>query len=66
MARLSFAQKLKSLFGLYKSETDEFFDDLTDELVEGDLGAKTAFEVVSSLEKSCREESGQKGGKKSR
>ncbi|MBO4404533.1 MAG: signal recognition particle-docking protein FtsY [Treponema sp.] len=56
MAKLSFAQKLKSLFGLYKSETDEFFDDLTDALVEGDMGAKTAFEVVSSLEKSCREE----------
>lgn len=56
MAKLSFAQKLKSLLGLYKSESDEFFEDLTDALIEGDLGAKTAVEVVDELQEICREE----------
>ena len=54
MPKLSFAEKLKSLFG-GKTVGDEFFDDLTDALVEGDLGAKTAFQVTDDLQKICRE-----------
>ncbi len=54
MARLSFAEKLKSLFG-GKKQDGEFYDDLTDALVEGDIGAKFAFEITEELEKNCRE-----------
>ncbi|MBE6353564.1 signal recognition particle-docking protein FtsY [Treponema sp.] len=56
MSKLSFGQKLKSLFGLYKGAGDDFFEELTDALIEGDLGAKTAVEVVDALEKKCRSE----------
>lgn len=54
MSRLSFAERLKNLF---KSNTssDSFFEDLTDNLIEGDVGAKTAFEITEILEKRCKE-----------
>lgn len=54
MSRLSFAERLKNLF---KSDTtsDSFFEDLTDNLIEGDVGAKTAFEITEILEKRCKE-----------
>ncbi|MBR4463198.1 MAG: signal recognition particle-docking protein FtsY [Treponema sp.] len=54
MAKLSFAEKLKSLFG-GKTIDAEFFDDLTDALVEGDIGAKTAFQLTDDLQKICKE-----------
>ena len=54
MAKLSFAQKFKNLFSSKKID-DEFFDDLTDALVEGDMGAKLAYEITEELEKICRE-----------
>lgn len=54
MAKLSFAQKLKSLFGGKKIDT-AFFEDLTDALVEGDIGAKMAFEITGELEDICSE-----------
>lgn len=54
MAKLSFAQKFKSLFSSKKID-EEFFDDLTDALVEGDMGAKLAYEITEELEKICRE-----------
>ena len=53
MARIGFAQKLKSLFTGKSALNDEFFEDLTDTLVEGDVGAKIAFEIVEQLEKNC-------------
>ena len=49
MSRLSFAERLKNLF---KSDTTS---DLTDNLIEGDVGAKTAFEITEILEKRCKE-----------
>ena len=52
----SFGEKLKSLFSKGSSINDEFFEDLTDMLVEGDIGAKTAFEVVDELESICNKE----------
>ena len=54
MSRLSFAERLKNLF---KSDTssDSFFEDLTDNLIEGDVGAKTDFEITEILEKRCKE-----------
>ena len=54
MAKISFAEKLKNLFGGKKLDT-EFFDELTDALVEGDIGAKMAFELTEQLEKICSE-----------
>ncbi len=52
---MSFAQKLKSLFGLHSSADEDFFDDLTDALVEGDVGARTAYELCERLQKVCKE-----------
>lgn len=54
MAKLSFAEKLKNLFGA-KKISEDFFDDLTDALVEGDIGAKTAFQLTEDLQEICRE-----------
>ncbi len=51
MGKISFAQKLRSLF--VRKENTEFYDDLTDALIEGDVGAKTAFEITELLEKNC-------------
>ncbi len=53
---MSFKDKLKQIFGLYKADNPDFFDDLTDTLVEGDIGAKTAYEIVDSLEAKCKKE----------
>ena len=54
MARIGFAQKLKSFF-TGKSIIDEsFFEDLTDTLVEGDVGTKIAYQIVEQLEKNCK------------
>lgn len=49
----SFGEKLKNLFS--KKIDEEFFEELTDSLVEGDIGAKTAFEITDELEKICRQ-----------
>lgn len=53
--KLPFSEKIKQIFGLGKKIDTEFFDELTDALIEGDVGAKTAFELVESAEKICRE-----------
>ena len=53
MSKISFAEKIKNLFkGGVKNES--FFDDLTDNLIEGDIGAKTAFEISELLEDNCK------------
>ena len=52
----SFGEKLKSLFSKGSSINDDFYDELTDMLVEGDIGAKTAFEVVDELQAVCSKE----------
>ena len=52
----SFGEKLKSLFSKGSSINDDFFDELTDMLVEGDIGAKTAFELVDELQSVCSKE----------
>lgn len=53
MAKLSFSEKLKGLFS-HKKVDDEFFENLTDSLIEGDVGAKTAFEIAEILEKNAK------------
>ena len=52
----SFGEKLKALFSKGSSINDDFYDELTDMLVEGDIGAKTAFEVVDELQSVCTKE----------
>lgn len=49
----SFGQKFKSLFSKSKNNED-FFEELIDILVEGDIGAKTAYEIVEQLEDICK------------
>lgn len=56
MARLGFAESLKRLFSAHEKMDEGFFEELADRLVEGDLGAKTSFEIVEDLERSCRAE----------
>ena len=52
--KISFAQAFKNLFTSRKID-EEFFENLTDALVEGDMGAKLAYEICDQLEKICRE-----------
>ena len=52
----TFGEKLKSLFSKNSIINDDFYDELTDMLVEGDIGAKTAFEIVDELSGICSKE----------
>lgn len=52
----TFGEKLKSLFSKNSTINDDFYDELTDMLVEGDIGAKTAFEIVDELQSLCDKE----------
>jgi fused signal recognition particle receptor len=54
MAKINLADSIKKLFGIHTGLDQAFFDDLTDSLIEGDLGAKIAYETVENLEKLCR------------
>ena len=53
MAKVSFSEKLKNLFS-HKKISEEFFEELTDSLIEGDVGARTAFEISDILEKNAK------------
>lgn len=55
MAKISFAQKIKNLFSSHNKQDEDFFDDLVDALIEGDIGAKTSMEIVDELQKDCKE-----------
>lgn len=48
----SFGSKFKALFSK-GNKNEEFYDDLTDLLVEGDIGAKTSYLIVEELESVC-------------
>jgi fused signal recognition particle receptor len=56
MTKISFAEKLKKIFGVQKNYSDDFFDDLTDALIEGDLGAKNSVEITDALKDACKKE----------
>ncbi|MGN0730198.1 signal recognition particle-docking protein FtsY [Treponema sp.] len=56
MAKIPFSERLKSIFGGSKNAEENFFEDLTDALVEGDLGAKNSVEIVDALEAVCKKE----------
>ncbi len=50
---MGFADRIKAIFRK-KNLDDDVFEDLADLLVEGDLGAAFAFEIVDSLKSECR------------
>lgn len=52
----SFGKKLKSLFSGKNAINEDFYDDLTDLLVEGDIGAKASYMLVDELENICKQE----------
>jgi fused signal recognition particle receptor len=53
MAKVGFGERLKQIFGLSRWDED-FFDDLIDSLIEGDLGAKHAYQVAEELKEACK------------
>lgn len=55
MEKESFKDKIKKLFKGNQLSSD-FFDNLADSLIEGDVGAKTAFELSTRLEEICKKE----------
>jgi fused signal recognition particle receptor len=52
MAKMGFAERLKRLLGL-GVRNEEFFEDLVDGLIEGDLGSGTAMRVGDELRERC-------------
>lgn len=52
----SLGEKIKNLFTKSNTQSEDFFEELTDILVEGDIGAKTAYEIVDELESVCKKE----------
>jgi fused signal recognition particle receptor len=53
---MNFAVKLKSFFSQTSALSPEFFEGLSDLLVEGDLGAKEAYSIVDLLQEKCKKE----------
>ena len=54
MAKRSFSESLKKLFGIHSKLDDSFFESVTDTLVEGDIGAQFAFEIEDQLRSECK------------
>ena len=54
MAKRSFSEGLKKLFGIHSKLDDSFFESVTDTLVEGDIGAQFAFEIEDRLRDECK------------
>ncbi|MDR2807829.1 MAG: signal recognition particle-docking protein FtsY [Spirochaetaceae bacterium] len=53
---MSFTDRIKNFFKLKKALSEETFEDLADLLVEGDFGAKDAYEITDSLRSRCKKE----------
>lgn len=53
--RKSFGARLKALFGI-RTFDEQFFEELEDMLIEGDLGAKTAMDLSDAVRKLARSE----------
>lgn len=50
----SFATRLASLFSFNKAIDDDFFDDLEDLLIEGDMGAALTYEIIEKVQEMGR------------
>ena len=53
---MSFADRIKAFFGKTSGLSDEFFEELSDLLVEGDFGASQAYKDADTLRDFCRRE----------
>jgi len=53
---MKFTEKIKSFFAGSSVISQEFFDDLSDLLVEGDIGAQEAYNTVELLQQICKKE----------
>ncbi len=53
---MKFTDKIKNFFAGRSAVSQEFFDDLADLLVEGDIGAQEAYDTVELLQQICRKE----------
>jgi fused signal recognition particle receptor len=53
---MKFTDKIKNFFAGRSDISQEFFDDLADLLVEGDIGAQEAYDTVELLQQICKKE----------
>jgi len=53
---MNFAGKIKSFFAKAPAVSRDFFEELSDLLVEGDLGAQEAYALVERLQERCKKE----------
>jgi len=53
---MKFAERIKSFFTGSPSVSEEFFEELTDLLVEGDIGAKEAYDISDVLRDRCKKD----------
>jgi fused signal recognition particle receptor len=53
---MKFAEKIKSFFAGNQAISQEFFDELSDLLVEGDIGAREAYDLAELLREKCKKE----------
>ena len=53
---MSFAGRIKEFFGLKSALSDDFYDELSDLLIEGDFGAAAAMKLVERLENTAKKE----------
>ena len=53
---MNFGQKIKSFFSRGTALSQDFFEELSDLLIEGDIGAKEAYEITELLEGKCKKE----------
>jgi len=53
---MKFAEKLRNFFSGKPAISDDFFDELSDLLIEGDIGAQEAFVIADSLKDFCKKE----------
>jgi fused signal recognition particle receptor len=51
-----FAGRIRDFFGLQRALSEDFFEELTDLLVEGDFGAAGAYQTVEQLRERCKKE----------
>jgi signal recognition particle-docking protein FtsY len=54
MGKVSFAEKIRSLFRGKGADEEQFYEDLCDALIEGDVGAQTSMEITDLLRDICR------------
>jgi fused signal recognition particle receptor len=53
---MTFTEKIKSFFAGGTAISQEFYDTLSDLLVEGDIGVKEAYETAERLQEKCKKE----------